>query len=158
MGVKEEVLEILQKVSNKLVDLPQANVLEKRAFVVLVLFIGEFLSIIKSNYSVDYWLFYGSWTLILEILFLLYSFVDICIRNCEVCPLPCCQCVEVISVITLTWCHLVSWVYIPLYLTLSLWSHFSVYVGQWLWSCFVLGSCALMYFLELAPSPLTAPP
>lgn len=54
MGVKEEVLEILQKVSNKLVDLPQANVLEKRAFVVLVLFIGEFLSIIKSNYSVDY--------------------------------------------------------------------------------------------------------
>ena len=42
MGVKEEVLDILQKLANKLQGLPQASGLELGAFFVLILFVGEF--------------------------------------------------------------------------------------------------------------------
>ena len=41
--VKEEVLDILQKVWIKLQGLPEASPLELGAFFVLILFVGEFL-------------------------------------------------------------------------------------------------------------------
>lgn len=49
MEVKEEVLDILQKVWTKLQGLPQASALELGAFFVLILFVGEFLSITLST-------------------------------------------------------------------------------------------------------------
>lgn len=45
MEVKEEVLDILQKVWTKLQGLPQASPLELGAFFVLILFVGECLSV-----------------------------------------------------------------------------------------------------------------
>lgn len=48
MEVKEEVLDILQKVWTKLQGLPQASPLELGAFFVLILFVGEFLSVSYS--------------------------------------------------------------------------------------------------------------
>lgn len=46
MDVKEEVLDILQKVWTKLQGLPQATPLEVGAFSVLVLFVGKYLFVI----------------------------------------------------------------------------------------------------------------
>lgn len=46
MDVKEEVLDILQKVWTKVQGLPQATPLEVGAFSVLVLFVGKYLLVI----------------------------------------------------------------------------------------------------------------
>ena len=43
MEVKEEVIDIFQKVWTKLQGLPQANPLELGAFFILILFVGESL-------------------------------------------------------------------------------------------------------------------
>lgn len=45
MEVKEEVMDILHKVWTKLQGLPEASPLELGAFFVLILFVGELLSI-----------------------------------------------------------------------------------------------------------------
>ncbi|KAK9530785.1 hypothetical protein VZT92_012267 [Zoarces viviparus] len=45
-GVKEELLDILQKVWIKLQGLPQASYLELGAFLVIVLFVATFLFLI----------------------------------------------------------------------------------------------------------------
>jgi hypothetical protein len=41
MEVREEVLDILNKVWSKLQNLPQANSLELGAFFIIILFVGE---------------------------------------------------------------------------------------------------------------------
>ncbi|KAG7507491.1 hypothetical protein JOB18_035797 [Solea senegalensis] len=46
MDVKEEMMEILEKMLSKLLDLPRANVLDQRAFVVVVLFVAMFIFMI----------------------------------------------------------------------------------------------------------------
>uniref|UniRef100_A0A8D2ZQG2 Small integral membrane protein 5 n=2 Tax=Scophthalmus maximus TaxID=52904 RepID=A0A8D2ZQG2_SCOMX len=46
MDVKEEVLDILEKLSTKLRGLPQASPLELGAFIVLILFFATFLFMI----------------------------------------------------------------------------------------------------------------
>lgn len=49
MEVKEEVLDILEKVWTKLQGLPQASPLELGAFFVFILFVGEFLYVSCTN-------------------------------------------------------------------------------------------------------------